>query len=65
MITIDEMRDWLNKQKSERITGRGLRDIAKQIDVHENTLYGICRGNLPNYQTAEKLRAFIESEINR
>ncbi len=61
MMKIDEIREWLNEQKRERISSEGLREIAKSVGVHENTLYGICKGRAPNYSTAAKLREYIEA----
>lgn len=61
-MEITDIRQWLLDQRRERVPGEGLRAIAKETGVHENTLYGICRGAVPHRGTIEKLTRCIETK---
>jgi len=64
-LTIAEIREWLKRQREERIPGGGIRALAESIGVHENVLYRIISGKNPGYRTAGKLRDYFGGENAR
>lgn len=64
ITTINELREWLRQQLDERMAGNGIRAIAQDIGLHENTLYGIIKGNKPNFRSAKLLREYYSRNKN-
>ncbi len=51
MLTVDEIRAALGD--------RNLREVARRLDIHPNTLTRIKNGAQPSYDTAQKLSAYL------
>ena len=56
--TIEELREFLKGQLNERLANKGIRAVACDIGLHENTLYNIIKGSKPQFKTAQLLREY-------